>query len=164
MPFTSTKQTDIKEQLGFRLYAYTQDPLSLSFHFYSSQPQILPGTQHQLQIFHGNTRLYNREEEFQELLIRKFHWKKKKLVKLKGFLHACGFHNSYYQTNQHHQKLTVKCKTMDYQRISKLEDPQQSSRLTSLLHPAKLNDLSGVTKAGQQNGSLTLKKKLSQCS
>ena len=48
---------------------------------------------------------------------------------------------------------------MRYWRISKLKDPQQSSRLTSPSHPAKLNDLSRVTKAGQQNGSDRLKKK-----
>lgn len=45
---------------------------------------------------------------------------------------------------------------MAHQRISKLEGPQQSPRLTSP-QPAKLNDLPRVTKAAQQNSSDLLK-------
>lgn len=46
---------------------------------------------------------------------------------------------------------------MAHQRISKLEGPQQSPRLTSPPQPAKLNDLPRVTKAAQQNSSDLLK-------
>lgn len=42
--------------------------------------------------------------------------------------------------------MQVQMETMDDCRISKLEDPQQSPRLTSPSQPAKLNDLPKVTR------------------